>query len=178
MYLMWRHNILICFTHKIAVVAYCQLLNRVRLFVTPWIIAHQAPLSIGLSRREYWSGLPFPSPQELPNPGTEPGSPALQTDSLPSELQGSSYIKYLSVDIYKGITHICIYNETFIKIKILKTQSIQHKQCQRHSPPRGLSHMLHFKEFLLQTLMGRQRIAVKEFKPGKKKYLVCYFPQI
>ena len=50
----------------------------------PWTIAHQAPLSMGFSRQEYWSGLPFPSPEDLPNPGTEPGSPALQADSLPT----------------------------------------------------------------------------------------------
>ena len=52
------------------------LLNRVRLFVTPWTVARQAPLSMGLPRQEYWSGLPFPSPR-LPDPGIEPGSPAL-----------------------------------------------------------------------------------------------------
>ena len=48
----------------------------------------QAPLSMGFSRQDYWSGLPFPSPGDLPNPGIEPGSPALQADSLPSEPQG------------------------------------------------------------------------------------------
>ena len=50
---------------------------------TPWTVACQAPLSMGLFRQEYRSGLPFPSPGDLPNPGTEPGSPALQADSLP-----------------------------------------------------------------------------------------------
>ena len=53
--------------------------------VTPWTVAHQAPLSIEFSRQEYWSGLPFPFPRDLPNPGIEPGSPALQADSLPTE---------------------------------------------------------------------------------------------
>ena len=48
----------------------------------PWTVAHQAPLSMELSRQEYWSGLPFPSPGDLPNPGIEPGSLALQADSL------------------------------------------------------------------------------------------------
>ena len=56
--------------------------------VTPWTVAHQDPLSMGFSRQEYWSGLPFPSPGDLPNPGTEPGSPSLQSDSLPSEPLG------------------------------------------------------------------------------------------
>ena len=63
-------------------------LSLVRLFVTPWTVAHQVPLSIGFSRQEYWNGLPFPSPGDLPNPGTEPRSPALQADPLPSDPPG------------------------------------------------------------------------------------------
>ena len=55
---------------------------------TPWTAAHQAPLSMGFSRQGYWSGLPFPSPGDLPNPGIEPWSLALQADSLLTELQG------------------------------------------------------------------------------------------
>ena len=50
-------------------------LSRVRLFATPWTVAHHAPLSMGFSRQEYWSGLPFPSPEDLPYPGIEPTSP-------------------------------------------------------------------------------------------------------
>ena len=56
----------------------------------PWAVAHQAPLSMGLTRQQYWSGLPFPSPGDLPNPGTEPRSPALQADSLLTESPGNS----------------------------------------------------------------------------------------
>ena len=56
-------------------------LSRVQLFVTPWTVAHQAPPSMGFSRQEYWSGLPFPSPGDLPNSGIEPRSPALQADA-------------------------------------------------------------------------------------------------
>ena len=52
-------------------------LIRVRLFVTPWAVAFQAPLSMGFSRQQDWSGLPFPSPGDLPNSGVEPGSPTL-----------------------------------------------------------------------------------------------------
>ena len=62
-----------------------KLLSRVQLFGTPWTVAHQAPLSMGFSRQEYWSGLPFPSLGDLPNPRTEPRSPALQADTLTSE---------------------------------------------------------------------------------------------
>ena len=47
-------------------------------FVTPWTVAHQAPLSVGFSRQEYWSGVPFPSPEDLSHPGIEPASPALE----------------------------------------------------------------------------------------------------
>ena len=56
--------------------------------VTPWTIAREAPLSMGFSRQEYWSGLPFPFSGNLPNPGLKPRSPALQADSLLTELQG------------------------------------------------------------------------------------------
>ena len=57
-------------------------------FVTPWTVACQASLFMGFSRQEYWSGLPFPSPGDLPNPGIEPGSPPLQADALSSEPLG------------------------------------------------------------------------------------------
>ena len=52
-------------------------LSHVRLFATPWTVAYNAPPSMGFSRQEYWSGLPFPSPEDLPNPGIKPGSLAL-----------------------------------------------------------------------------------------------------
>ena len=60
-------------------------LSRVRLFATPWTVAHQTPQSMEFSRQEYWSGLPFPSPGDLANPGIEPGAPTLQADALHSE---------------------------------------------------------------------------------------------
>ena len=63
-------------------------LSQVQLFVTPWTVAHQAPPSMGFSRQEYWSGLPFLSPGDLPDPGIEPRSPALQADTLNSEPPG------------------------------------------------------------------------------------------
>ena len=70
--------------------AHAQSLSRVRLSVTPWTVALQAPLSMGFSRQEYWSEWPFPSPGDLPDPGVESGSSALQVASLPSELPGKS----------------------------------------------------------------------------------------
>ena len=67
-----------------------KLLSRVRLFATPWTVARQALPSMGFSRQEYWSGLPFHSPGDLPDPGVEPKSPALEADALTSEPQGSA----------------------------------------------------------------------------------------
>ena len=64
----------------------CYSLSRVQLFATLWTIAHQASLSTGFSRQEYWSKMPFPSPGDLPNPGIEPRSPTMPADSLPPEL--------------------------------------------------------------------------------------------
>ena len=62
--------------------------SRVQLFVTPWTITYQAPPTIGFSRQEHWSGVPFTSSGDLPDPGIKPGSPALQADALPSEPPG------------------------------------------------------------------------------------------
>ena len=62
--------------------------QSIRLFATLWTVAYQAPPSMGFSRQEYWSGLPFPSPGDLPDPGIEPGSPTVQADILPSEPPG------------------------------------------------------------------------------------------
>ena len=62
--------------------------SPVRLFATSWTVAYQAPPSMGFSRQDCCSGLPFPSPGDLPDPGIEPGSPALQADALPSEPPG------------------------------------------------------------------------------------------
>ena len=62
-----------------------KLLSHVQLFMTLWTVARQAPLSMGFSRQEYWSGLPFPSPGHFPDPRIEPRSPLLQADALTSE---------------------------------------------------------------------------------------------
>ena len=64
-------------------------LSCVQFFVTPWTLAYQAPPSMGFSKQECWSGLPFPSSGDLPDPGTEPRSPAVQADALPSEPSGN-----------------------------------------------------------------------------------------
>ena len=80
-------------------------LSRVQLFATPWTVAYQAPQYMEFSRQEYWSGLPFPSPGDLPNPRIEPGSPALQTDALPSEAHIYIYTHiYIHTHMY-----VCMY---------------------------------------------------------------------
>ena len=81
--------------------------------MTLWTVAHQAPLSMGFSRQEYWMGWPFPSPGDLPSPGIEPGSPALQADSLlskppgkPKHSQGDSITKALRHTVRKQPMHL------------------------------------------------------------------------
>ena len=78
-----------------------QSFSRVQLFATQWPAAHQAPLSMGFSRQEYWSGLPFPSPGNLPNPGIEPVSAALRADSLLSEPPGM-IIEHVLITFHLG----------------------------------------------------------------------------
>ena len=88
-------------------------LSRVRLFVIPWMVAYPSPPSMGFSRKEYWSGVPFPSPGDLPNPGIEPGSPALQTDALLSEPPGKPMYLITSPKWEKNLKnnrHIYMYN--------------------------------------------------------------------
>ena len=74
--------------------------SHVWFFVTPWTVAHQALLSMGFSRQGYWSGLPFPSPGELPDPGIEPRSPALRAGALPSEPPGKPHYLLLYPPIF------------------------------------------------------------------------------
>ena len=89
-----------------------QSLSYVQLFAIPQTVNCEAPLSIGFSRQECWSGLPFPTPGDLPNPGIEPRSPALQVDSLLSEPPGvkivrySVIIKFISLNIIGWLVNI------------------------------------------------------------------------
>ena len=75
-------------------------LSCVRLFAIPWTVVYQASPSMGFSRQEYWNGLPFPSPGDLPDPGIEPRPPALQADALPSEPPGKPPIKAEVADLW------------------------------------------------------------------------------
>ena len=83
----WQNFILFLWLSTIHIYM-CQSFSCIQLFATLWTVAHQASLSLEFSRQEYRSGLPFSSPEDLPNAGTEPVSPAFQADSLPSEPPG------------------------------------------------------------------------------------------
>ena len=88
-----------------------KLLSPVRLFATPWTVVRQAPLSMGLSRQEYWSGLSSSPPGDLPNLVIEPGSPTLQVDSLPSEPPGKPSEppgKLLPLGFSNSWTRLCL----------------------------------------------------------------------
>ena len=87
---------------------WCLVAQLCPLYATPWTVAHQAPLSMGFPRKEYWSGLRFPTPGDLPNLGIEPVSPALQADSLPLSHQGSPAQDIILRDKKQDIETICI----------------------------------------------------------------------
>ena len=86
-------------------------LSRVRLFAIQWTVAHQAPLSMDFSRQEYWSGLPFSSPGDLPDQGIEPRSPALQADSL---LSWPPFFYYIPQ--YFFLVDLCVLYKTLLSI--------------------------------------------------------------
>ena len=89
---MLHRNTLQLFNILISLCQSVKFLSCVWLFAIPWTVAYQAPPSMEFSRQEYWSGLPFPSPGDLPDPGIKPRSPALQADALPSEVPGKYII--------------------------------------------------------------------------------------
>ena len=113
---------------SVAVKVKVKSLSRIQLFATPWTIAYQAPLSMEFSREEYWSGLPFPSQGELPDPGIERRSPALQAEVLPSEPPGKP-----DSDEYQPCTLLSIFVSTLLlnlqnKLKSKIKQPAQQKR--------------------------------------------------
>ena len=82
--------------------------------MAPWTVALQAPLSMEFSRQEYWSGLPCPSPGDLPDPGMDPGSPALQADSLPSE----PWVEGHRIRMTAGLSCVSDIQPRFLVIKV------------------------------------------------------------
>ena len=114
------------FSMKVKVIV--KSLSRVQLFATPWTVAYQAPPSMGFSRQEYWSGLPFPSPGHLPHPGIETVSPA---DALLSEPPGKSK-KRVFLTRQKGPTPIVVvkilFNELVIPNALISRSSQKSKR--------------------------------------------------
>ena len=110
-----------------------ELLSHVQLFVTPWTVARQSPLSMGFSRQEYWSGLPFPSPGNLPNPGIKPMSPA-------SLLHGRWIVYHWaigdSLNIYFFLKTIDIYSLIVLESRSLKSVSLGQKWGVRRTSSR------------------------------------------
>ena len=102
----------VCFSsslHNFVKLTACScMLSFVQVIATPRTIACQAPLSMGCRRQENWSGLPFPPPRDLPNPGIEPGSPALQADSLPLESSGKP------PNLLHDIINACLFDDISI----------------------------------------------------------------
>ena len=90
-----------------------KLLSQVQLFATPWTVAHQASQSMGFSRQEYWSGLPVPSPGDLPDPEIEPMSPTLQADALTSEPPGKPIFQLPNIYL-KNRTLLAEYSKMII----------------------------------------------------------------
>ena len=102
-------------------------LSRVQLLGTTWTVAHQAPPSMGFSRQEYWSELPFPSPGDLPDPGIKPRSPALQADTLTSEPPGKFRCHHSSKQCVLEASNC---NLTFYKTRQLATRLQVSLKCQ------------------------------------------------
>ena len=80
----------------VVLICCCLVIKSCLTLATPWTVAHQAPLSMGFLRQAYWSGIPFPSPGDLPYPGIKPTSPALQVNSLPAGPSGNTNSDYCS----------------------------------------------------------------------------------
>ena len=112
-------------------------LSRVRRLVTPWTVAYKAPLSMEFSRQEYMSGLPFPSPGDLPDPGIKPRSPALQADTLLSEPPGKlqiiclipskriTYFSFFLFDLTRWVRHLR-------KLKLCSMYTVSHLSPSSH----------------------------------------------
>ena len=132
-------------------------LSRVRLFAIPWTVAYQAPPFLEFSRQEYWYGLPFPSPGDLPDPGIEFRSPALQADTLSSELPGKCGSVIFHDPLEEGMaTHSLFlpgdspWTEEPGGLQSLKLQRVRHDWATKHI---RMSHNL----FIHWSLYGHLR---------------------
>ena len=153
--------------------ALCGLVTKLSpTLVTPWTVARQAPLSIGFSKHEYWSGLPFPFPGDLPNPGIKPGSPALQADFfLPTELPGKPKCEHLR-DTKSSIKQHFPNSQLSCYKSIYGTRSIQSVR------PVGFNQTDYEKftdmvfDFILQLVFFKKTIACQVLESTKEGYTI------
>ena len=135
-------------------------LSCVRLFATPWTVAHQAPPSMRFFRQEYWSGLPFPSPEDLPDPGIKPRSPALQADALTSEPPGKPVCVCMS-------QYFCNYRLDLLPLEHRHMSPLTRNQ---HKPPSKISLQGEKSKRSNITLkLGKRRPQVEQARKKKKK---------
>ena len=113
-------------------------LSRVRLFATPWTVAHQAPQSIGFSRHEYWSELPFPAPGDLPDPGIKPRPPHCRQTLYRLSLQGSVTLSLLIEIVSNPSSLFSILSQTIQHVRSLEVFSIRIKVSHLFVPIRLL----------------------------------------
>ena len=162
----------------------CQLLSRVQFSATPWTVALQTPLFMGLSRQEYWSGLPFPSPGDRPDPGIKPASPSLQADALPSELyQGSpggynhkiiTTIKAINIHITAKIFSYSLYHHPLYCFCVVRTLNIR-SMLLEHS-------FYMYKTALLTIHLAQLRLVLCDhhlprnppYSPGSHNSILCF----
>jgi len=132
--------------------ACAQLLSHIWLFVTPWTLAYQAPLSMGFSRQEYWSRLPFPPPGDLPNPGTERAFPALAGGFFTTEPPGEPRCLFWSLLLLFSGSVACQASLSFTVFQsLLKLMSIESGMLSNHHSPPALNLSQH--KGLFQWLM-------------------------
>ena len=122
------------------------MLSHVQLFVTPWHVTCQVPLSMGFPKQEYWSGLPFPSPGDLPHPGIKPTSPTLVGKFSTTDHQGSPYVcvcVYRYRYNFRRMVYVCIYTIIYILSGFpggasSKEPACQCRRCKRNGFDPGL----------------------------------------
>ena len=159
----------------------CQSLSCAQLFATPWTSAHQAPLAMRFSRQWYWSGLPFPSPGDLPKPGIEPRSPALKTDSLPS-YKGTPKVKVKVAQSYLTFCNPMHYTlHGILQARILEWVAFPFSRGS--SQPRGRTHISRIAGRFLTSwaTVGFLLNFPTSFDPLPYWYalnVICYFPGI
>ena len=174
-----------------------QSLSRVQLSLAPWTVAHQAPLSMEFSRKEYWSGLPFLSPGDFSDPGIRHRSPTLRADSLPSELQGGIFVNiWMFVNIQSTLqtlgslrstlcqSEVPVLSRTMCLSLVRKAKSVKIMTFALLTTPR------HGRNIFWVFLLGKSNIRVymcrdfiwsnrvdreAEFWKGKRKRLKIFF---